>query len=162
MSANFMKVGDCMEEIKEVQREPPQNEQIQKKRSFTMLFDDFIDHLNLQGNDLVAFTLIYSFATKSKERAYIGSSLYLAKRLKVKQDTARNILNRLSSKGYLIKKEGTNGNRNIYFLNQETLSKLDPYEKQNTLTTKDKLPRISDYPEKRDTPTPKNGVHLPP
>ncbi len=158
-----------MKEEKEIQREPPQNEQADKQRPYIKVYDDFREYLGLKGNELDAFSIIYSFATQTKEKAYTGSSLHLAKRMKVKKDTARDILNRLSSKGYLIKKEGTNGSRNIYFLNQEIISNLDPYEKQNTPTPKDKLPRISDYPEKRGTPapnsgvltTPKNGVHLP-
>ena len=60
--------------------------------------------LELNGNDLLAYALIYGYSQDS-EGCYFGSLSHTAERLNISRRAAADVLSRLVEKGHLVKKQ---------------------------------------------------------
>jgi len=78
--------------------------------SFTRVYDWMANKLNLSGNELLVYALIYSFARCGKKEFY-GSAEYIAARLNIGLRTVMYSLKKLADKG-LIKKRDVGRYRN--------------------------------------------------
>ena len=63
-----------------------------------------INDLNLKGNELLLYAIIYGFS-QNGEGEYYGSQRYISKALKISLPTANKLINSLLKKGLIIKKE---------------------------------------------------------
>ena len=78
--------------------------------SFTIVYDWMANKLNLSGNELLVYALIYSFARGEKKEFY-GSAEYIAARLNIGLRTVMYSLKKLTENG-LIKKRDVGRYRN--------------------------------------------------
>lgn len=65
------------------------------------IYDFMLEDLNLKGNDLLMFALLYSFRCGMREIRV--TYRYLAKRLKITERSAINVLSELENQGLLTK-----------------------------------------------------------
>jgi len=63
-----------------------------------------INDLNLKGNELLLYAIIYGFS-QNGEGEYYGSQRYISKAMKISLPTANKLINSLLKKGLIIKKE---------------------------------------------------------
>ena len=63
-----------------------------------------INELNLKGNDLIVYALIYGFS-QDGESKFTGSCNYIAEWLNATRQTAMNCLKNLVEKEYIVKEE---------------------------------------------------------
>ncbi len=127
-----------MQEIKQVQREPPKDEQTEKQRPYIKVYYDWFS-LELNPAELLIFSIVYSFATQSKEKEYRGSQKYLCDILTISKPTALKALNTLVKKGYLVKIKGDVKNSSRYLVNHEIINKLTMSTLSNNFTSQNSL-----------------------
>jgi DNA-binding MarR family transcriptional regulator len=61
-----------------------------------------INELNLKGNELILFAIIYGFS-QDNESEYFGSQRYISKALKISLPTVNELINKLLDKKFIIK-----------------------------------------------------------
>lgn len=82
------------------------------------------NELELKGNELLVFALIYGFSRDGNSK-FQGSRKYIADTFNISLPTVDKSLNNLVNKGYLNKEETKDFvNSNIYFVNFEVVKKL--------------------------------------
>lgn len=69
-----------------------------------------INGLNIKGNELILFALIYGFS-QNRDSEYKGSLNYMSQGLKLSKPAIINIINKLTKKNYIIKMADPTGNR---------------------------------------------------
>lgn len=73
--------------------------------NFYIIHEWMTEELKLKSNELNIYALIYSFS-KNDNRGFYGSLGYLCSRAGgIKEQTARNLLKALKSKGYIVERE---------------------------------------------------------
>lgn len=77
-----------------------------QERNFLIIQGFMRTKLNLKGNELLAYALIYGFS-QDGESVFSGSSKYVADWLGIDRRNALDVLKRLTEKGLIIKQEKT-------------------------------------------------------
>lgn len=75
-----------------------------KNENYVTIQAFMVNDLELSGNELIAYALIYGFS-QDGESCFKGSLSYVAKWLNCSKTTAHSILNNLAEDGFLLKKE---------------------------------------------------------
>lgn len=123
-----------------------------KNEHYITIQEFMVNDLELSGNELIAYALIYGFS-QDGESYFKGSLSYVAKWLNCSKATACTILNKLSDDGFLEKKEkNVNGVRlcdyTAYPIDEKTLNEIK--EKKKERKEKEKAER---YAKKLNTPS---------
>lgn len=74
------------------------------KQHYITIQEFMVKELELKGNELIAYALVYGFS-QDEESYFKGSLSYVAKWLNCSKTTAHSILNKLADDGFLEKKE---------------------------------------------------------
>jgi hypothetical protein len=114
-----------------------------------------INELNLKGNELVLYSIIYGFSQDDKSE-FFGSLSYIEELLKLSRPTVISILNKLSSKGLIIKTTESHYKvvKKLYQGSKETLlvaSKETLPNNNNTNNNNKELAKASLLPEELNT-----------
>lgn len=75
-----------------------------EKSRYIVVMGWMMTSLGLNGNDLLAYALIYGYSQDS-EGCYFGSLSHTAERLNISRRAAADVLSRLVEKGHLVKKQ---------------------------------------------------------
>ena len=75
-------------------------------RQYVTVMDWMWDELELTGNDILCYAMIYGFSQDGASE-FKGTASYVAKRLHVRKATALDILRRLTERGIIRKREFT-------------------------------------------------------
>lgn len=123
-----------------------------KNEHYITIQEFMVNDLELSGNELIAYALIYGFS-QDGESYFKGSLSYVAKWLNCSKATACNILNKLADDGFLEKKEkNVNGVRlcdyTAYPIDEKVLKEIK--EKKKERKEKEKAER---YAKKLNTPS---------
>lgn len=123
-----------------------------KNEHYITIQEFMVNDLELSGNELIAYALIYGFS-QDGESYFKGSLSYVAKWLNCSKATACNILNKLADDGFLEKKEkNVNGVRlcdySAYPIDEKALNEIK--EKKKERKEKEKAER---YAKKFNTPS---------
>lgn len=123
-----------------------------KNEHYITIMEFMVRDLELSGNELIAYALIYGFS-QDGESYFKGSLSYVAKWLNCSKATACTILNKLSDDGFLKKKEkNVNGVRlcdyTAYPIDEKALNEIK--EKKKERKEKEKAER---YAKKLNTPS---------
>lgn len=123
-----------------------------KNEHYITIQEFMVNDLELSGNELIAYALIYGFS-QDGESYFKGSLSYVAKWLNCSKATACTILNKLSDDGFLEKKEkNVNGVRlcdySAYPIDEKTLNEIKVKKKERK--EKEKAER---YAKKFNTPS---------
>lgn len=123
-----------------------------KNEHYITIMEFMVRDLELSGNELIAYALIYGFS-QDGESYFKGSLSYVAKWLNCSKATACTILNKLSDDGFLEKKEkNVNGVRlcdyTAYPIDEKALNEIK--EKKKERKEKEKAER---YAKKLNTPS---------
>jgi len=133
------------------------------KQSYFKIYSWMVDDLELYGNDLIAFALIYSF--NENNLPFNGSLSYLQKRLGISRNTTLRSLKYLCEKSFLLKEtSGINGNKTVNYIINISHEKINPSNNnptnrpvQNMTPTGSKMKpdrfKISIVPVQNMTPT---------
>lgn len=116
-----------------------------KNEHYITIQEFMVNDLELSGNELIAYALIYGFS-QDGESYFKGSLSYVAKWLNCSKATACTILNKLSDDGFLEKKEkNVNGVRlcdyTAYPIDEEVLKQIK--EKKKERKEKEKAERYA-------------------
>lgn len=116
-----------------------------KNEHYITIQEFMVNDLELSGNELIAYALIYGFS-QDGESYFKGSLSYVAKWLNCSKATACTILNKLADDGFLEKKEkNVNGVRlcdyTAYPIDENTLSEIK--EKKKERKEKEKAERYA-------------------
>lgn len=116
-----------------------------KNEHYITIQEFMVNDLELSGNELIAYALIYGFS-QDGESYFKGSLSYVAKWLNCSKATACNILNKLADDGFLEKKEkNINGVRlcdyTAYPIDEKALK--DIKEKKKERKEKEKAERYA-------------------
>ena len=87
-----------------------------KDDNYYITYGWMINQLQLKGNELQIFAIIYGFS-QSKQKNFSGSISYLADWIGGRRATATDVLNKLIKKNLVIKETNYNGIPNIYKIN---------------------------------------------
>lgn len=87
-----------------------------KDDNYYITYGWMINQLQLKGNELQIFAIIYGFS-QSKQKNFSGSISYLADWIGGRRATATDVLNKLIKKNLVIKETNYNGISNIYKIN---------------------------------------------
>lgn len=123
-----------------------------KSEHYITIQEFMVNDLELSGNELIAYALIYGFS-QDGESYFKGSLSYVAKWLNCSKATACTILNKLADDGFLEKKEkNVNGVRlcdyTAYPIDEKVLKEIK--EKKKERKEKEKAER---YAKKLNTPS---------
>lgn len=123
-----------------------------KNEHYITIQEFMVNDLELSGNELIAYALIYGFS-QDGESYFKGSLSYVAKWLNCSKATACTILNKLAEDGFLEKKEkNVNGVRlcdyTAYPIDEKVLKEIK--EKKKERKEKEKAER---YAKKLNTPS---------
>lgn len=123
-----------------------------KNEHYITIQEFMVNDLELSGNELIAYALIYGFS-QDGESYFKGSLSYVAKWLNCSKATACTILNKLADDGFLEKKEkNVNGVRlcdyTAYPIDEKALNEIK--EKKKERKEKEKAER---YAKKLNTPS---------
>lgn len=77
-----------------------------KNENYITILGWMINELNLSGNELICYAIIYGFS-QDEETEFKGSLNYLASMMNVTKENTRKVVGRLVEKGLLSKKEET-------------------------------------------------------
>lgn len=116
-----------------------------KNEHYITIQEFMVKDLELSGNELIAYALIYGFS-QDGESYFKGSLSYVAKWLNCSKATACNILNKLADDGFLEKKEkNVNGVRlcdyTTYPIDEKVLKEIK--EKKKERKEKEKAERYA-------------------
>lgn len=105
-----------------------------KNEHYITIQEFMVNDLELSGNELIAYALIYGFS-QDGESYFKGSLSYVAKWLNCSKATACNILNKLADDGFLEKKEkNVNGVRlcdyTAYPIDEKVLKEIKERKKE--------------------------------
>ena len=87
-----------------------------KDDNYYITYGWMINQLQLKGNELQIFAIIYGFS-QSKQKNFSGSISYLADWIGGRRATATDVLNKLIKKNLVIKETNYNGIPNVYKIN---------------------------------------------
>lgn len=87
-----------------------------KDDNYYITYGWMINQLQLKGNELQIFAIIYGFS-QSKQKKFSGSISYLADWIGGRRATATDVLNKLIKKNLVIKETNYNGIPNVYKIN---------------------------------------------
>lgn len=129
-----------------------------KNEHYITIQEFMVNDLELSGNELIAYALIYGFS-QDGESYFKGSLSYVAKWLNCSKATACNILNKLADDGFLEKKEkNVNGVRlcdySAHPIDEKALNEIK--EKKKERKEKEKAER---YAKKFNTPSKNRKGH---
>lgn len=110
-----------------------------KSENFVVIQGWMCNELELKGNDLLVFALIYGFS-QDGESAFHGSRNYIANTFNISKPTVDKAIQNLLDKHYIIKYESEDFNTsNSYSVNIQVVKKLYMGSKETLLGSKETL-----------------------
>lgn len=107
--------------------------------TFIVIQSFMVDKLNLQGNELLAYALVYGFS-QDGESEFKGSLTYIADRLNITRKTAANVVKRLVGSGLIEKRqESKDGVTVNFYYAKITREKITPPQCKNYTTPSVKI-----------------------
>ena len=95
-----------------------------KSENFVIIQGWMCNELELKGNDLLVYALIYGFS-QDGESAFHGSRSYIANTFNISKPTVDKAIQNLLDKGYIVKYESEDFNTpNAYAINIQVVKKL--------------------------------------
>lgn len=146
-----------------------------KSENFVIIQGWMCNELELKGNDLLVFALIYGFS-QDGESAFHGSRNYIANTFNISKPTVDKAIQNLLDSGYIVKYESEDFNTpNAYAVNIQVVKKLYWGSKETLLggsketllnntskqTTKEKKNNSKELLQKQNSPTFEFGKQKP-
>lgn len=110
--------------------------------------------LNLEGGELLAFSIIFSFV-KGFAGKYTGNTSYLSEWMGWSENTSRKYISKLVEKGLIVEQRGRENNHPICHYNLSP----DFYEKHHSIIAGSPRKNCGEQPSKIEKSTPQNLRH---
>jgi hypothetical protein len=103
---------------------------IMKDDNYIVIQGWMINKLNLKGNELLCYALVYGFS-QDNESEFIGSASYVAEWLNIDKRRVLDVLKRLTEKGYLQKSEKFIAN-NVKLCSYKAVKNVTPHDETSS------------------------------